>query len=240
MDVRLAHLGEIIRRVRLQRGISQTQAAREAALSRNQLVAIENGSRNPSPEALTRISGVLGLLPRRMSELQVNLRQGSEYPAQWDALIPYLRGDVNDPPTSDWERQQLTDKLGGWLEQWSGADQSQPPLSGKSLPRPTGGSPRDIWALWSHAAQAATGLPEREGGRGVEQSVLRALLRHSFAPADSSEREERAALIDRLQTTLLALSTQDLAKVDAYIEGLLDQRWSVVTRPGEKPTISRK
>lgn len=224
MDVRLAHLGEIIRRVRLQRGISQTQAAREAALSRNQLVAIENGSRNPSPEALTRISGVLGLLPRRMSELQVNLRQGGEYPAQWDALIPYLRGDVNDPPTSDWERQQLTDKLEGWLEQWSGAAQSQSPPTVQNLPRPVGGPSRDIWALWSRAVQAAVGPSEREAGPGVEQSLLRAVLRHSFAPADVSEREERAALVDRLQTALLALSTQDLAKVDAYIEGLLERK----------------
>lgn len=220
MSGHLEHLGQVIRRVRLQQGLSQTALAQDAELSRNQLVAIENGSRNPSPEALARISDALDLSRLRMSEVQAGLRQDVEYPLDWDLLLPYLRGDTDDPLVSDQERHALTAKVTNSL-MWPHrpAGRRPDPSAPRSASSAAASDPAELWRRLAEQSFGSTGDDDT-----ASRLLFRTWLRELYTPRSATRRDERSTLIDRLQTTLLGLSDSDLAKVDAYLDGLLGSR----------------
>jgi len=56
-------LGETIREIRNQRGLTQQQLADLSRMERTYIVALENGRKNPSGRTLVLIAGALGILP---------------------------------------------------------------------------------------------------------------------------------------------------------------------------------
>lgn len=62
-------LGQAIRRVREQRGVSQEEMAYSAGLHRNYLGGVERGERNLGFTNLVRISGALGVRTSELVEL---------------------------------------------------------------------------------------------------------------------------------------------------------------------------
>jgi transcriptional regulator with XRE-family HTH domain len=65
-DRELMMLGEQIRKLRIERGISQVALAEAAELHRNMIGLLERGQRWPSLPALLRISRALNVRPRQL------------------------------------------------------------------------------------------------------------------------------------------------------------------------------
>ncbi len=62
MDV-VVLLGQNVRRLRQQRGLSQEELALDAGMKRSYLSDLERGTRNPSVKALGRLAEALGVDP---------------------------------------------------------------------------------------------------------------------------------------------------------------------------------
>lgn len=63
MDLERALLGERIKELREQRGLTQARLGREAGVSDAYIAQIEKGQRRPSDDVLRRVSAALGLHP---------------------------------------------------------------------------------------------------------------------------------------------------------------------------------
>lgn len=95
-----AGFGRSLRALRLQRGLSQTQLARDAGFDHSYVSRLESGDRAPSREAVMRLAHELGLTPDQRDEL---LFAGGFVPTDPTALLadePVLREvyqALNDP-----------------------------------------------------------------------------------------------------------------------------------------------
>jgi transcriptional regulator with XRE-family HTH domain len=58
--------GQVIREIRLKRGMSQEDLAEKASLHRNYIGGIESGQRNPSLGIILTLSAALGIKPGRL------------------------------------------------------------------------------------------------------------------------------------------------------------------------------
>ncbi|WP_031440211.1 helix-turn-helix domain-containing protein [Sphingomonas sp. FUKUSWIS1] len=63
-------LGENVRRLRKERGLSQEELAFQAGMKRSYLSDIERGTRNPSVRALERIAEALAVAPDMLIKVQ--------------------------------------------------------------------------------------------------------------------------------------------------------------------------
>src|SRR5215212_2054998 len=88
------NIGQKVREVREDLGMSQAELARRAGVARNYIVMIEGGGRTPSVGLLERIARVLRTEPAELLREPVPLAEASPEQAGTDALITTKIGEV--------------------------------------------------------------------------------------------------------------------------------------------------